>query len=137
MLRLSMHHWPLVTLALPADLRRLDLTPLRESQQEVFDRRERYVSMTDATEVAHLPDAHSRREIGAFLNAVEEGTSRWQVANALILSSDVARRVLTAVHWLAPPKIPTGVFSTRAEAKAFLLEHAEAAGLSVDPIRAA
>lgn len=133
-LTLRTEHWPLVTLELPPDMSVLDLAPLTRSRQEVFARRERYVSITDASAVASLPGAKVRSAIADWAKSIEPMAKRFQVANALVVPNPLARGVLTAVHWLAPPIVPTLVCATMGEGLAFLVEHAARAGLDTAPL---
>jgi len=134
MLTLETSYWPLVSLVLPKDMTQLDLGPLTRSQDAVFARREKYVSLTDASAVAHLPNAKARGAIAEWAKSIEPLAKRYQVANALVVPSPLARGVLTAIHWLAPPIAPTLVCATVSEGIAFLLDHARRAGLDTAPI---
>ena len=44
----------------------------------------------------------------------------------------MARGALTAIHWIAPPRVPTSVCSTIEEGVRFLEPHAAAAQLPSD-----
>lgn len=103
------------------------------AQEEIFQRRERYVSLTDTTAVDGLPDARVRASIGQWLKTIEERAKRYQVANALVIASPLTRGALTAVHWLAPPPVPTTVCATLMEGARYLEEHARQARLDVTP----
>jgi hypothetical protein len=133
-LLLRTDHWPLVTLELPPDMADLDLGTLSRSQDDVFARRQKYVSITDASAVASLPGAKVRGAIADWAKGIEPMAKRYQVANALVVPNPLARGVLTAVHWLAPPIVPTLVCATMGEGLAFLVEHAARAGLDTEPI---
>jgi hypothetical protein len=126
-------HWPLVVLRLPAHIGEAEVSALAQAQEEIFQRRERYVSLTDTTSVVGLPDARVRSAIGEWLHAIEERAKRYHVANAVVIASPVTRGVLTAVHWLAPPSLPTTVCAKLMEGSRYLEEHARRAGLDVTP----
>jgi hypothetical protein len=133
-LALDTRHWPLVTLTLPSDMADLDLEGLGRSQDAVFARREKYVSLTDTSSVASVPNAKVRSRIAEWTKSIEPLSKRYQVANALVVPNPLVRGVLTAVHWLAPPVVPTLVCATVGEGLAFLVEHAKTAGLAIEPI---
>ncbi len=126
-------HWPLVVLRLPPRIGEAEVASLARAQEEIFQRRERYVSLTDTTAVVGLPDARVRSAIGQWLQTIEERAKRYQVANALVIASPLTRGALTAVHWLAPPPVPTTVCATVREGARYLEEHARRARLEVAP----
>lgn len=130
--RFLMSSWPLLVIEVSGDMSRVDMRQLARDQEELVSRNERYVTMTDLSDVTNVPDARTRGELAAWMHAVERDTLRLQVANVLVVSSTLVRHVLTALHWLAPPPVPTAVVATRAEAIAYLVPHARRAGLAAD-----
>lgn len=122
-------HWPLALLVLPANMKELDLEPLARSLERLFARRERFVSLTDASVVASLPDAKGRSALGAWTKSIEPLSKRWLVANALVVPSPIARGVLTAIQWIAPPVVPTAACASAEDACRHLAEHARREGL--------
>ncbi len=126
--------WPLIALALPADATQLDVAGLKRSLDAVFSRRAKFVSITDASAVARLPGAKARAALGEWTKSIEPMSRRYQVANALVVPGGLARGVLTAVQWMAPPVAPTTVCATVAEGVAFLREHALRQDVDVAPL---
>jgi hypothetical protein len=124
-------HWPLAVLVLPADVSAIDLTRLARSLEAIYARRARFVSITDATAVSKLPDAKARSEIGAWTKSIEAQSKRYLVANALVVPSAVARGVLTAIQWIAPPVVPTTVCATVREGATYVIEHARTSAIEV------
>jgi hypothetical protein len=59
---------------------------------------------------------------------------RYQVANALIVKSAIVRAALQAVHWFAPPAMPTIVTARLAEGARFLLGTATERGLELGAV---
>jgi len=127
-------HWPLVVLELPADVSDLDVGGLARSLDVSFARERKFVSMMDASAVTHLPQARTRAALSAWAKRVEPLSERFVVANALVVPNGLARGVLTAIHWVAPPVTPTLVCSTVDEGLVFLREHARKAELDDAPI---
>ena len=133
-LSFDLQHWPLVVLRLPPRFSEAEVASLARAQEEIFQRRERYVSLTDTSVVEGLPDARVRAAIGECLKSSGSRAKRYQVANALVIASPLSRGALTAVHWLAPPPVPTLVCGTMAEGARYLEQHAQRAGLDAAPL---
>lgn len=127
-------HWPLVVFELPPRLSTGFVEVLDASMKRVFARQMRFVSLIDASKLESLPDANVRRALGEWSKAIDAPTRRYQVANALVVPSAMARGVLTAIHWIHPPPMPTLVCATVAEGIAFVRGHARDAGLPLGPL---
>lgn len=123
--------WPLAVLVLPPDVTDMDLAPLDRSLQAIFARKEKFLSLTDASAVANLPAAKGRTALTDWTKSVEEKTKRLVVANALVIKSPIARGVLTAIQWVAPPVVPTIAAPTHEEACNFLRDIGAGGGLDV------
>ncbi len=124
-------YWPLAVLVLPADVTSLDIEPLARSLTACFAKNQRFLSLTDASLVANLPDAKGRNAIAAFTKSIEAMTQKHVVANALVIKSPIARGVLTAIQWVAPPVVPTIAASSSEEACRFLGDIASTSGLDL------
>ncbi len=88
------------------------------------DRRERYVTLTDARSGA-TPNATQRRRASELIQRERERTVRWNVANAVVFTSPLLRGALTAIEWAAPSPVPMRSFATLVEARAWLDERYE------------
>lgn len=124
-------YWPLAVLVLPQDVTTLEIEPLDRSLQAIFARKQRFLSLTDASAVASLPDAKGRNAIAAWTKSIEAQTQQLVVANSLVIKSPIARGVLTAIQWVAPPVVPTIAASTAEEACAFLRDIASRSALDL------
>lgn len=124
-------YWPLAVLVLPADVTTLEIEPLDRSLQAIFARKQKFLSLTDASAVANLPDAKGRNAIATWTKSIESMTQKHVVANALVIKSPIARGVLTAIQWVAPPVVPTIAASSAEEACRFLGDIASGSGLDL------
>lgn len=121
--------FPLVIFRLPSVVEVATVDTLEREQEQLFQRGRHFVSMVDLREVSAVPTATVRKRIGEWAKSIEGKSARYQLANALVVESTLIRAALSAVHWLAPPPVPTKVFATDAEAFAFLRSHLERAGI--------
>lgn len=128
---LDLTYLPLVVTRLPAKVDLSYAEVLESDHRALFALRARYVSITDTTPVSGLPDARARQRMGEWAKSHEDDLRRWQVANALVVPSSVVRAGLQAIHWFAPPPVPTVVETDLATCLAFLRQHAEANGLAL------
>lgn len=122
---IDLKYFPLVVLVLPPQLDMSYADLLEHDTRAIFTLRSRYVSITDSSAVAGMPDAKTRTRMGDWAKSHEDEFRRWQVANALMVSSAIVRAGISAIHWLAPPPVPTVVETDWAVALAFLRKHAE------------
>jgi hypothetical protein len=79
-----------------------------------------------------MPSARTRVALGEWAKRTESRLVGVQAANALVISQGLARGALTAIHWIAPPRVPTLVCATLEEGVRFLEPHALAAGLPTE-----
>jgi len=124
-------YWPLAVVVLPADMSSLDIEPLDRSLQAIFARKQRFISLTDGAAVANLPDAKARNALAKWSKSAEAMTQKYVVATACVIESPLARGVLTAIQWIAPPVVPTLAASSDEEACRFLGEQASTSGLDL------
>lgn len=127
---LDLTHFPLVVVNLPSKIDASYAEVLEEDHRALFATRSRYVSVSDTTSVVGMPDARARQRMGEWAKSHEDDLKRWQVANALLVPSAVIRAGLSAIHWFAPPPVPTAIETDFGAALTFLRGHADRAGLS-------
>lgn len=133
---LDLTHFPLVVLILPPTMDASYADILEDDTKTVLSLRTKYVSVSDATSVAGMSDAKTRKRMGEWAKSREDDFKRWQVANALYVGSSIVRAGISAVHWFAPPVVPTVVETDLGVALDFLRGHAARAGLATDGIDA-
>jgi hypothetical protein len=126
---LDLTHFPLVVLVLPPTLDSSYADVLEADTQAVLGMRAQYVSVSDATGVSGMSDAKTRKRMGEWAKSREDDFKRWQVANALYVGSGIVRAGISAVHWFAPPVVPTVVETDLGVALDFLRGHAARAGI--------
>lgn len=129
-------HFPLVVLILPPTMDGSYADVLEEDTKAILSARTKYVSVTDTAAVAGMTDAKTRKRMGEWAKSREEDFKRWQAANALVVGSAIVRAGISAVHWFAPPAVPTLVETDFAAALAFLRGHAVRVGIPTDGIDA-
>lgn len=130
---LDLRLFPLVLLELPERIDGSYVAALEEAHRALYARSARYVSFTDARRVNALPDAVSRKRLAEWTKDQESSLKRWQVANVLVVSSGLVRAGLAAIHWVAPPAVPTAVETDPVAGASFLTRKAADAGLVLPP----
>jgi hypothetical protein len=126
---MDMTHFPLVVLVVPPAVDGAYVEALGADTVSLLAMRAKYVTVSDTTAVAGMTDAKTRRRIGEWNKSLEAEFKRWQVANALYVVSGLVRAGLSAVHWFAPPPVPTVVETHLGAALDFVRGHAVLAGL--------
>lgn len=121
--------FPLVVFKLPRIVDMDTVEALAIEQAKVFERSRKFVSIVDLRNVSAMPTATVRKRIGEWAKSIEEPSKRYQLANVILVDSSLVRAGLAAVHWIAPPPVPTKVTLSEAEGIAFLRGHLETAGI--------
>lgn len=133
---LDLSFFPLVLVVIPNKVDQSYADLLEADHRVLFAKYTRYVSLSDASLVSGVPDAVTRRRLGEWAKSHEADLRQWQVANAIIVPSRVTRAGLSAIHWLAPPPVPTTVEIELAQGLAFLKRAARAEKMSTAGIDA-
>jgi hypothetical protein len=133
---LDLRYFPLVTLALPATLDMSYADLLEHDTRALFALRRRYVSISDSSGVVGMPEAKTRKRMAEWAKSHEDAFRHWQVANVLIVNSTIVRAGISAIHWLAPPPVPTRVETDWGVGLAFLRQHAQEEGLDTTGLSA-
>jgi hypothetical protein len=74
-----------------------------------------YVLLFDLSR-ASLPSATQRQKLAGHIRKNESSIRRWVRGLGVILTSPLARGVVTAIFWVSPPPVAHRFFATRAEA---------------------
>lgn len=125
--------FPVVVLTFPESFDDADMDGFYRVHEQMLRRRERYVSISDFSRVRAMPKATDRQRLAEWAKNEEPRFKQFQVANALVFTSPMLRAGLQAVHWLAPPPVPTAVVGTVAEGIDFLEKELRRVGLPVFP----
>jgi hypothetical protein len=64
-----------------------------------------------------LPDAVQRKKLTDHMSEHEAAISRWVRGLGVVVPSPIARKLMTAILWFAPPKVPHTLCATREEAQ--------------------
>lgn len=126
---LDLTHFPLVLVTIPGSVDSSYAEVLEEDHRALFATRARYVSVSDSSRVTSMPDAKTRQRMAEWAKSSEALLRTWQVANALVVPTSLVRAGLSAIHWFAPPPVPTAIETELPAALAFVHRHARAAGL--------
>lgn len=105
---------PLYILYPPSVIANADLIDYLRLQEEfIVNRPHHYVWVCD---VGHLFsfDAHQRALVAACDNTLKPYERIYNLGQAWVLESAMARGVLAALYWMSPPVYPTTVVATRA-----------------------
>ena len=81
----------------------------------------RHAWVVDARELGRV-SAKQRRRFAEHLELVEDCDARWNVGSAIVLTSAIARGVVTAVVWLRSPRFPHRTFDSLELAEAWCRE---------------
>ena len=117
--------WPLVRVRFGDSISDPGWDEYLETLSRFPDRREKYVTITDARRAA-TPNASQRRRVSELIEREKERTVRWNVANAVIFTSPLLRGVITAIEWASPSPVPMKSFATPEEGRAWLAQRYEA-----------
>jgi hypothetical protein len=74
-----------------------------------------YVLVFDLSHAA-VPNALQRQQLAAHVRDNEQDIRRSVRSVGVVLTSPIARGIVTAIFWVSPPPMPYRFFTTRAEA---------------------
>lgn len=128
-------HWPLVYSRLPArvDLGSIDAY-LGRFEREVLRRAEPFTSVFDMTPLSHLPGARTRQRAVEWSQEFEAPGLLWNRGTALVTPNPIARALMTSLHWLVPPKVPTSYQPDLSHAVRWAYERMAGSGMAAPPI---
>lgn len=130
---LDTSRFPVVVLSFPESFDEADMDGFFRLHDQMLKRRERYVSIADFSRVRAMPKPTDRQRLAEWAKNEEPRFKLFQLANALVFTSPMLRAGLQAVHWLAPPPVPTAVVGTMAEGIDFLEKELRRGGHPVFP----
>ncbi len=113
--------WPLIFVdwAGPVSLEEIDAH--FDQMTALMGRGQRFAVVMDIQQVLAMP-AEQRKRTAARLKELAPKGERTVICNAHIVRSSLAKGMLSAIYWIAPPPFPTKVFTDRAEAEAWARE---------------
>jgi hypothetical protein len=98
---------------------------------EIAERRQPWVHLVDIRQVVKLPDARVRNLLAENSKKLDPLSAKYNMGTATIISSTLARGVLTAIHWINPPAYPWLVPATPEEGVEYLRGQLIKAGMPV------
>jgi len=126
----DMSGWPIVTIAAPpgCNPEALDPDSFYALTDRLLDHGEPFALVYDLRHSGRL-SAERRRRFVEYVERRRRDVDRCLVAYASLVSTDWQRGLLTAVLWFLNPPRPHRVFAVDAEARAWLTQALEIAGV--------
>jgi hypothetical protein len=123
--------FPLVLTFMSGHARTEDYDRIFRGFEALYERKAKFVVLSDIREITSVPDAPTRRRIAEWSQAQESFTRQYHLGTAMIVRSAVVRGALTAINWLTRPITPQLVFTDPREGADWCLSTLHSQGLSV------
>jgi hypothetical protein len=101
------------------------------TQNELLNRKQRWVHLVDTRRVVRLPDARSRTIITDETEKMKPLSRVYNIGTATIFESALTRGIMTAIHWVSPPPHPFATVASVEEGLDYLNSCLMKAGLPV------
>ena len=124
---------PLVVFTIHGDMSVDDIDAMFASWREVFARKERFVSLSDARGAKSMPSAKERARVAEGIRSIEALSVQYSLGNATIVSSPLLRGAMTAIEWVQKPKVPSAYFGSLIEGCDWCVGRLRGVGLAVTP----
>ena len=122
--------WPIVILNVRDGVVEADFKAVFDRyEREVFNRDERYVSITNLSTMDRVPNATERKQLAEWMGRHADYVGRWALGNSTVIRSPVVRGALTALYWLQKPPTQQTSHGTLREAVEWGLITLDQAGL--------
>jgi hypothetical protein len=122
--------WPFVVSVMPAAPDEDFFLRYFERQRAMFQRKERWVHLVDTRAVVKLPDPRVRHVITSHTDELTQLSRQFNVGTAVVIAHALVRGIMTALHWVSPPRHPFSVVATPAEACEYLAQCCRRAGMT-------
>ncbi|AKF11703.1 hypothetical protein [Sandaracinus amylolyticus] len=128
--KVDLSTWPVLLVEMPAELSLSDVDSHFDELVAIARTRRAHVHLVDGSELGPtaLSPTH-RKRMGERLQSLTRELEGRRVAEAIVLPNPLLRGVMTAIHWIAPPKWPVQTFATRADALTWCQEQLAANGM--------
>jgi hypothetical protein len=123
--------WPIVVFTLGETTTDDDWRRMFATYDEIYTRRQLFHAITDGMSIKSFPTSAQRRLIADLSREHESRSRRWCVGGATVLPNAVARGVVTALTWLAPPVYKLTYHATFADAHDEAVRTLEARGVAL------
>jgi hypothetical protein len=128
---MTLDTWPLVRFDMIGTPSEADWVGMFAVYDEVYARKERFITMNDATRLGSAPSAAIRKRVADLAKSHEPQSKRWMVHSATVVSNPILRGAMTALNWLAPPVYKQTVHGTTTDAVNALVTSLEREGLAL------
>lgn len=108
----------IIWVVVPTVLTTADLDRTLHELEGYLGRKRPYFLLFDLG--ATLPDAVQRKRLTDHMRDNQEAIECWVRGLGVVVPSPIARKLMTAIMWFAPPKMPHRICSDRAEAEAWV-----------------
>jgi hypothetical protein len=125
--------WPLVIIRVGETLGDLAIDCILEGMDQVVARKSKFSLIVDTRKIRGFPDAKGRARFGAYVKNNTFAEAAYNCGNAIIISSTVARSVLSAIQWFRPPVTKHGYFGTFDESLTWCCERLREANVIRSP----
>jgi hypothetical protein len=95
--------FPIVMVRVPAALDDPAIDSMFSGMDRVLQRRARFATVVDTRAMKEFPSALGRQRIGKWMVEHTTAEALYNLGNAVVLSSQTARVVLTAIQWIRRP----------------------------------
>jgi hypothetical protein len=95
--------FPLVVMRVPVALEGPAIQSMFDGMDRVLKRESRFALIVDTRALKGFPNAVDRGKIAEWMKARNMAEARYNLGNAVVLSSTVARAMLTAIEWVRRP----------------------------------
>jgi len=112
-----MHGSEIIWVKPPAKLTMAEVDRILGELEEYLRRGRPYYLLFDLGDA--LPDAVQRKKLTDHMRNNEDAIREWVRGLGVVVSSPLARNLMTAILWFAPPKVPHSLFATRGAAQAW------------------
>jgi hypothetical protein len=114
--------WPLVVSVLPSRVTPRWVDRFFQRQVEFLDREQEWLHIVDSRFVHAMPCSETRTRLAHHLKRTGERSARLTQGTALLHGSSLMRGIVTALHWLQPPKYAFANVSSVEEAMTYLAD---------------
>ena len=108
----------IIWVEVPPKLSAPDLDRILGELEGYLRRQRPYYLLFDLRE--SLPDAMQRKKLTDHMRDHQVAIERWVLGLGVVVPSAVARKLMTAIMWFAPPKMPHRICADRGEAEAWV-----------------
>jgi hypothetical protein len=123
--------FPIVVMRVPVALDGPAIQSMFEGMDRVLKRESRFALIVDTRALKRFPTAVERSAIAEWMKARNFAEARYNLGNAVVLSSTTARAVLTAIQWIRRPITAHGYMATMVEAVDWCCERLTQASIPI------